>query len=182
MDLIFEKKPYKMVDGKIVFISNGPNTLLFQQGAGIVLDGVYMGTDPSCLAHIPRMDIDKVFVSTNPNDVSRYTGLNSIGIIEVYTRSAMRLKNERFGTGPAAEADIDPDAFPGPDYSILPKKGPKDLRSVLYWMPSVRTDENGKALITFYNGDIPGKVIISLNGITDEGTPVSATLTYNISR
>jgi hypothetical protein len=102
MDLIYEIKPYKMVDGKIVFMSLGPNTLNNQQGAAIAIDGVYRGTDPTVLKTIMRVDIDKVYVSTNPNDISRYTGLNSIGIIEVYTKGATRAKKMQSETSDQA--------------------------------------------------------------------------------
>jgi hypothetical protein len=42
----------------------------------------------------------------------------------------------------------------------------------LYWNPDVKTDEQGKASIRFYNNDFCRKINISAEGITKGGTPV----------
>ncbi len=53
-----------------------------------------------------------------------------------------------------------------------------DLRSTIFWAPDVKTDANGKATITFNNGDTKTTVLVSLEGITDKGEPVAATVKY----
>ena len=42
----------------------------------------------------------------------------------------------------------------------------------LYWNPDVKTDEQGKATIQFYNNDFCRKINISAEGITNTGMPV----------
>jgi hypothetical protein len=44
----------------------------------------------------------------------------------------------------------------------------------LYWNPNVKTDEQGKAVIQFYNNSFCRKINISAEGITKNGMPVAA--------
>jgi hypothetical protein len=178
MDLIFEIKPYKMVDGKIVFMSLGPNTLLNQQGAAIAIDGVYMGTDPTVLKTIMRVDVDKVYVSTNPNDISRYTGLNSIGIIEVYTKGAVSAKKMQSETNDQILAER---VFQNPEEpGSANEKQKSALPKTFFWKPEIQTDAAGKATITYFNGEIPGEVVVTVEGISASGQAVSGSVVYKV--
>ena len=44
-----------------------------------------------------------------------------------------------------------------------------DLRTTIFWNPSVTTDENGNANIHFYTSDHVGNYVVVIEGITDEG-------------
>jgi len=57
--------------------------------------------------------------------------------------------------------------FYSPNYSILPSE--PDYRRTLYWNPSVKTDEEGKALIQFYNNSSCRSFSISAETITPQG-------------
>jgi hypothetical protein len=179
MDMIYEIKPYKMVDGKIVFMGLGPNTLENQQGAAIAIDGIYRGTDPTILKTIMQVDIDKVYVSTNPNDIARYTGLNSIGIIEVYTKSATSAQKMQAG---ANEQDLTERVFQNPEISGTASTGKQKstLPKTFFWKPDIRTNAAGIATITFFNGEIPGDVVVTVEGISDSGLPVSGSVVYRV--
>ena len=181
MDLIYEIKPYKMVDGKIVFMSLGPNTLNNQQGAAIAIDGIYRGTDPSVLKTIMRIDIDKVYVSTNPNDISRYTGLNSIGIIEVYTKSATSAKKMQSGINDEVVTER---VFKNPEEPGTASAGKQKstLPKTFFWKPEIQTDAAGKATITYFNGEIPGDVVVTVEGISDSGQAVSGSAVYRVEK
>ena len=181
MDLIYEIKPYKMVDGKIVFMSLGPNTLKNQQGAAIAIDGVYRGTDPTVLKTIMRVDIDKVYVSTNPNDISRYTGLNSMGIIEVYTKGATSAKKMQSETSDQALTER---VFQNPEDSCSGsnRKQKSTLPKTFFWKPEIQTDAAGKATITYFNGEIPGDVVVTVEGISDSGQAVSGSVVYRVEK
>jgi hypothetical protein len=181
MDLIYEIKPYKIVDGKIVFLSLGPNSLNNQQGAAIAINGVYMGTDPTVLKTIVRIDVDKVYVSTNPNDISRYTGLNTIGIIEVYTKAATNAKKMQSGANDQALTER---VFRNPEDpgSAADSKQKSTVPKTFFWNPDIRTDEEGKASITFFNGEIPGEVVVTVEGISDSGQAVSGSAVYRVGK
>ncbi|WP_460220090.1 hypothetical protein [Psychroserpens sp. MEBiC05023] len=44
-----------------------------------------------------------------------------------------------------------------------------DLRTPLYWNPEITTDDQGRALIDYYNSDVKGDFIIILEAITNSG-------------
>lgn len=45
----------------------------------------------------------------------------------------------------------------------------QDMRSTITWEPLVRTDNSGRAIISFYTADRSGTYDIIVEGITDEG-------------
>jgi len=181
-EIIFQIKPYTIISGKIVFNSSGPNSINSLQGAAIALNGTLMGTDISVLDGIPVIDIDHINVSTNPIDVAKYTSLNSMGIIEVYTKSNSLLEKadtrKKITTEEAAK--ILPARFESPDYSLVDSKTKTmpDLRRTVFWRQDLRTDYSGQTIITFYNGDIPSAVDITAEGRTAAGIPGIGTGTY----
>jgi hypothetical protein len=65
--------------------------------------------------------------------------------------------------------------FLSPDYSTdeMKLKRIPDFRNTLYWNPSVRPDTDGKIRIDFWAPDGRGNYEIQLEGLSDEGTPVS---------
>jgi len=57
--------------------------------------------------------------------------------------------------------------FYSPNYTTLPSE--QDYRRTLYWNPSVKTDNDGKALIQFYNNSSCPNFTISAETITPQG-------------
>ncbi|MBQ6209801.1 MAG: hypothetical protein IJK42_08530 [Prevotella sp.] len=62
-----------------------------------------------------------------------------------------------------------PDEFYCVDYSNepLPKNG--DYRRTIYWNPSVTTDGEGHAQVTFYNNSFTKNIAVSAEGLTENG-------------
>jgi hypothetical protein len=48
-----------------------------------------------------------------------------------------------------------------------------DLRQLLFWSPSIRTNSSGKSEVSFYTSDHLGKYIVVLQGISSKGYPGS---------
>ncbi|MET1259105.1 hypothetical protein ABV409_07175 [Flagellimonas sp. DF-77] len=44
-----------------------------------------------------------------------------------------------------------------------------DRRTLLYWNPNIITDKNGRAVTTFFNSDVLGKMVLICEGITHNG-------------
>lgn len=63
-----------------------------------------------------------------------------------------------------------PDEFYSPDYSNSPLPA-ADYRRTLYWNPSVKLDETGRASITLYNNSTPTYLQVRAEGWTVNGTP-----------
>ena len=57
-----------------------------------------------------------------------------------------------------------------------------DFREVLYWSPDVNTNTEGKGHISFYTGDVPGKYLVNLQGISANGDAGSSSFILNVEK
>ena len=64
---------------------------------------------------------------------------------------------------------MDPE-FYAPEYPDGPIQGDVDYRRTLYWNPSLTTDAQGGAVVTFYNNSYSKHFDISSEGVTPQGT------------
>ena len=99
-----------------------------------MIDGIKMGTDARVLDNIQPVDVLKVTASTNPMEIQKYTALNSVGVVEVFTKTGA---NE----------------FTGPQKDIMQEK------NSLFWKTGLNTNIFGKASVKFSNDKLPGTVI-----------------------
>ena len=74
--------------------------------------------------------------------------------------------------------------FYSPDYSSEKQlQSPlPDYRDVLFWSPEIKTDENGKGSFSFYTGDIPGKYVVVLQGISPHGNAGSTNIIVDVKK
>jgi hypothetical protein len=59
--------------------------------------------------------------------------------------------------------------FFSPSYDKVQLPGEADYRRTLYWNPNVQTDENGQAVIEFYNNSTCKSMSISAETVTANG-------------
>lgn len=59
--------------------------------------------------------------------------------------------------------------FYSPSYEMLKMPDVNDVRRTLYWEPYVKTDKNGKAMITFYNNRSCKTININAETVTENG-------------
>jgi len=78
-------KPFSMEGNKIIF-PGGHNSLMAQGGALIVIDGQQKGEDASVLNSVSPYDVESIRVSTSAVEIQRYSGFNSVGLIEITTK------------------------------------------------------------------------------------------------
>jgi hypothetical protein len=57
-----------------------------------------------------------------------------------------------------------------------------DFRNVLYWEPNAGTNAQGKSTLQFYTSDLPGRYIISIEGITPNGDAGSKVLYFEVKK
>ena len=62
--------------------------------------------------------------------------------------------------------------FYSPQYTDPTAKARPDHRTTLYWNPKVKTDAEGKASVKFYASDISKRYLVTLEGVSDDGTIV----------
>ena len=147
LDVIKMIKPYTLDGDKIIF-PGGQNSLMMQDGALIVIDGQRMGTSASVLNSLSPYDVESIDVSTRPIDIQQYTGLNSVGLIDIKTKRGERVVNTN--TAPAKPykgGNRVPRDFTETMLSRDQTKG-----ETLFWAPAVAVD-------TEYSRDLPGSTV-----------------------
>jgi hypothetical protein len=113
--------------------------------------------------------VESIFVSTDAADVQRYTGLNSVGVVEVNLKgntdgSQIEDKDSREDSIKEADGDY----LKGyPDYSdeFDAKSVILDFRRTLFWNPALVPAEDGKAIFSFYTSDMSGAYVITIQGM-----------------
>ena len=162
LEILKTIKPYEMMGGKIVF--RGGNSFNAQDGALIVIDGIKMGTDASALTSINPQDVEDIQIMLNPVDISRYTSLNSIGVIEITTKRGGKRDHEPTEIVDSRNANepkrFSPEVIGNEKYN---------LKTTLQWIPVLFTDENGEATIPFKTGGIKSTFVLEVAGFTDQG-------------
>ena len=154
-------------------------------GAGftyVLVDGLPVHTDHyNLIPELPLKAVKSVEILKNVVNANRYfykvfdfPGGSLLpytpAILAIYTYSGKGL----FGAFPektnllkASTPEFSPKReFYSPAYDN-PDEDPEtpDLRRLIHWQADVRTDSSGKATVKFFNGDIPGEVLIICEGI-----------------
>lgn len=165
LDVIKTIKPYKIISNQIVFFGS-ENSLNHQGGALIVLDGQQMGTDIGAIQALSPSEIDHINVSTNPMDIQRYTGLNSVGVIEIFQKKAKMIEPEvQKGKDNKYDGVFRiPHAFP--TGSANPKR---DNRTTLLWIPEQKVDQTGQFEFEVTTGKVISDFVIEVQGMTPDG-------------
>ena len=106
-------------------------------------------------------------------------------IISVYTKGGVGIHGTDRPAPDTMESTIEifsPEKeFYSPKYDRPAEDNHKpDLRSLIHWAPSIRTDQNGRASVSFYNGDIAGDYIIVVESISKDGRIGYQEKKYNV--
>lgn len=97
-------------------------------------------------------------------------------IISIYTKKdnglygALKSDNNRVNLKSISVFSIEKD-FYTPKYENDDSFSPKtlDIRAPLYWNPEIITNDEGKAVVEYYNSDIEGEFLIIIEAITNSG-------------
>jgi hypothetical protein len=160
LDVIKSIRPFEMTGGKIVF--RGMNSFIAQDGALIVIDGQRMGSDAATLNMINPQDVDDIRILLDPVEMGVYSGLNSIGVIEIKTKHG--------GDESSKTAELKtPEKESAPKQFVPEPIGDSkyDLKTTLQWIPVLYTNEKGEAIIPFRAGGIKSSFVIEVAGFTD---------------
>jgi Large extracellular alpha-helical protein len=176
LDVIKTIKQYKIVNNQIVFMGS-ENSLNYQGGALIVLDGQQLGTDISAISNISPADVDHINVSTNPMDIQRYTGLNSVGVIEIFQKKAKT--TEVAPTKSSSDKYSGEFRVPTPFVSEIGNLK-KDSRTTLVWIPEQKVDASGQFEFTVPAGRVLSDFVIEVQGITPEGVMGTGISTFSV--
>ena len=117
-------------------------------------------------------DVKSIYLSKDNVLVRNLTSSSKIEsrepyVLYCYTRRN-QVKNKLKGIRYTTFQGYDPvEVFETEDYSVMPPMN--DFRRTLYWNPNVWTDKDGKAHVEFWNNSTCTDMIISAEGVTDDG-------------
>ena len=117
-------------------------------------------------------DVKSIYVARDNDLVKRTVFSDEIVSSDPYLiycfTTQNRVKSKVKGIRYTSFQGFDPvEVFQTEDYAEMPPMD--DFRRTLYWNPNVWTDDKGKAHVEFWNNSICTDMIISAEGVTDEG-------------
>jgi hypothetical protein len=155
--------------GSEIMVFNPVTMSYLEEKPGIFIDGV-LYDDFGEIAKIPIRDIDRIAVIPA---TYYYKDFTFGGIIDIHTKksdfnSVPLLPNMNRFIYPLA--DLSDWKFSSPDYSEASSASRiPDFRYLLCWEPNVRVEKSGEAVLQFYTGDVKGRFIIKVVGISQNG-------------
>ncbi|MBQ9656249.1 MAG: hypothetical protein IJV38_09555 [Prevotella sp.] len=99
------------------------------------------------------------------------------GVLFIFLKDGSEIVHSKAGR-PLSMATVQqlgyeqPVEFYSPQYPDPAQKTRPDHRTTLYWNPAVKTDADGHATIHFYTSDVSKRYLITLEGVSDNGTVV----------
>lgn len=164
--------------GYEIKITNPITGVFFIEPPLVMIDGLIIN-DLTVLADLDPELVEKIEVVRTPYLVGDLV-LN--GIVNVITRSGdfSDVILPDYAVELPYRAVEKTHRFDAPDYSADNKLLSRipDLRNTLFWSPSVRTGTSGEAVIEFWTPDYSETWIVTINGITNEGDPVTVRKTF----
>ncbi len=119
-------------------------------------------------------EVNAIYISEGYNSLMQYrsnlpdnySGNQRPVVIHIYTHVDNHVKVKGHVSTKFHAFDT-VDTFEMDDYSVLPPM--EDYRRTLYWAPTVKTDNNGRATVEFFNNSSARKFYISAEGLTKDG-------------
>ncbi|TAL67642.1 MAG: hypothetical protein EPN88_07425, partial [Bacteroidetes bacterium] len=156
-------------------INGDPNPLLLVDGNPVSLDELSWIQ----ISLIERIDILKLTAST-----TIYGLRGSCGVINLITKAGgMPAVNKpvdysaklRISGYNASRVFYSPQHLPDSNSDLNP-----DLRSTLYWNPSINLESTKEVILNYYNGDKSSLIRIIAEGITTTGIPITGRAEYEV--
>lgn len=149
-----------------------------------LIDGIPI--EERATSHLNQFDIDRIEILKSPANAGIYGGRGAGGVIALFTKRGGEAMQE-VETGKYIIIHRAPGyskvrEFYSPQYDgKTPASREPDLRTTLYWNPSVQTDADGKATVTFYAADRTTTYRAIAEGISDAGKPGRGVMTFGVS-
>jgi len=155
------------------------------QGTPLYLwDGIPISE--STLQSINQFDINRIEVLKGLGTAGIYGGRASGGVIAFFSETGSRTEE----VDPEAGKHIIIHQAPGysrtrqfysPSFETSGYYELPDLRSTVYWNPTVMVKPNSKNELSFFTGDLPGHYRVIVEGISKDGQPISEVHLFEVS-
>jgi len=163
-----EKRP-----GYEITVADPYYDVVYEQPPITFIDGVVV-SDPAVIARLDPDHVERIDVIRDRYVVGDYIFFGLVNVITNegdYSRVSLPGHAVRL---PYRVADP-VRKFYSPDYSTAERRRDRtpDFRNTLCWEPSVTPSGDGKYRVEFWSSDVAGDYEINLQGVTDDGDPVS---------
>ena len=154
----------------------------------ILLDGSPVNVTPEGYSILEQMlpsNVDFIDILKGPR-AAIYGSRAADGVIAIYTKNGTESKREiKKCSGAVNFKHLGYDYarnFYRPTYTKSKSKSDKnDSRTTLLWQPFVQLNEEGKARVSFYSGDVTGDYQATIEGITATGQVLTSTVYFVIT-
>jgi hypothetical protein len=177
---IIEHIPFTTVIGGKVVIQRMSYSLNGMVPAVLVLDDMIIHDYD--IDMIDPYSIERVAVLTG-SQTSILGGDGAGGAIVITTRKSFipfktQVYNIKAVTPPGYQK---PDEFYSPRYETEEdrERGPRDLRTTIYWNPDVVISPEGEATFDFYSADTPSTYTLLIQGVTSDGAVIQGKATIS---
>lgn len=133
---------------------------------------------------LPPTDIRSIEYFTPNNPINGFFGVRPVsysgkvpGVLFIFMKDGSEIVRAR-AKNRLSFASVQqlgyrwPVEFYSPQYTDKSEKTRPDHRTTLYWNPKVKTDAEGKASVKFYASDISKRYLVTLEGVSNDGTIV----------
>lgn len=165
-----------------VSLPGGPKSFGSGTAVGVRVDGSW--SDITYLQSLRATEVSFMDVTWGP-DAAIFGVQGRNGVVSVYKDRGL-FNDDGFVDSPGITRFKIPGfnkvrEFYTPNYSVNKKEHEKpDYRSTLFWEPNIILKKEGDNNLEFFTGDNPGKYLIKLEGLTNDGIPVSETIEMEV--
>ena len=160
-------------EGKLFFTKSAFSSLSGSRAVQIVLDGTYVEPNFLYSSPISMYDIESIEVLKSVDNTAIYGLRGSAGVLVINTKKGVPPSTTIVAKGFSTivpQGFYPSRQFYSPKYDVPENKKAIDLRSTIFWAPSVITETNGKASIEFFTADKPGTYKAVIEGIDLKGS------------
>lgn len=147
---------------------------VFREPMRIIIDGIIQEPEPNLLDNVNPADVESVEILDDLHNTAIYGSQGAAGVIVVTLKRGHKINNYyKYAPGVVTYAPKGfyvARTFYAPQYDN-PHTNEKmaDLRSTIYWNPTIVTGLDGKAKFDFFNADGKGTYKVVIEGIDIEG-------------
>ncbi|MCE7991986.1 MAG: TonB-dependent receptor plug domain-containing protein [Roseivirga sp.] len=190
------RNPLEVLQGRlagVLITGSGPQVSVQIRGAASLLGGAQpplillndIPTDLQTILYIPAIDIERVEVFKGPS-AAIFGANGASGALAFYTYKGAKVTRKPVDgvySRVLRSAYQGQREFYAPKYAVeKPEHIKPDRRVLMHWEPSVTTDDSGRAVIEFWNSDLPSTVRFDVQGLTLNGQPLVANTTYEVKK
>ena len=160
-------------DGQLYFTQSAFASLSGNRPVQIVVDGSFVEPNFLKSSAVGIYDIESIEVLKSVDNTAIYGLRGSAGVLIINTKKGETKINNVVAKGFSTivpQGFYPSRQFYSPKYDAPENKKATDLRSTVFWVPSLITDSDGKASIEFYTADKPGTYKAVIEGIDLKGS------------